>query len=403
MSVYTQVFGGTTIYPSDVSYLALSLTEDTVLEWPLESSTANQVVARIIDVTPTGAYAIYMPYADQTGVGQTVLFNNLGPDAIEVKDSAGATLISLLAGQQWQLYLIDNTTAAGVWRVFRYGAATAQAQASALAGYGLIATNSTLSQTSSVTLFNTDFSLGNTDRAASYVWNGALGTLTLPAAAAIGNGWFVSVRNSGTGNLVIDPAGSELINGDATLTMVPGDSAILSSDGLAWFTIGYGQDAVFAFDYTSIDLTSQSTPYTLVGAELNRITYRFVGTLTADTVIVVPPTTQQYWVDNQTSGSYTLGLAAPGQDPAALVAQGAREILYCDGSAVVNAVTGGIAVPLTVAEGGTGATTAGGALINLGGTSTGIAVFTSASAAAARAAINAVTPEEAQIFAVAMS
>jgi hypothetical protein len=32
-NTYTQIFGGTTIYPSDVSYLALSLTADTALDW----------------------------------------------------------------------------------------------------------------------------------------------------------------------------------------------------------------------------------------------------------------------------------------------------------------------------------------------------------------------------------
>ena len=76
-NTYTQVFGGTTIYPSDVSYLALPLTADTELEWPLESGTTLTPVARIIDVTPTGAYSIIMPPADQTGTGHTVLFNNL--------------------------------------------------------------------------------------------------------------------------------------------------------------------------------------------------------------------------------------------------------------------------------------------------------------------------------------
>ena len=80
MSVYTQVFGGSTIYPSDVSYLALALDANTTLQWPLEANVGNNLVARIIDVTPSGAYSITMPPANQTGVGQTVLFNNLGPE-----------------------------------------------------------------------------------------------------------------------------------------------------------------------------------------------------------------------------------------------------------------------------------------------------------------------------------
>jgi len=403
MSVYTQVFGGSTIYPSDVSYLALALTEDTALAWPLEANVGPDIVARIVDVTPSGAYSIFMPPADETGVGQTVLFNNLGPSTITIKDSTGGTLISIDQGQQWQLYLTDNTTAAGSWRTFRYGAATAQAQASALAGYGLVAQGSVLSQAYPTVTFNANYTAGAADRAALYVWEGGVGTLSLPAAAGVGNGFFISARNGGSGNLTIDPAGSEQINGASTLTLRPGDSAVLNSDGIGWFTVGFGQDAVFAFDYTSIDLTGQSSPYVLSGAELNRIAYKFIGTLLADMVIEVPGTTQQYWVDNSTTGSYTLGLATASQTPAVNVVQGSRGIFYCDGTEVVNADTAAIATPISIADGGTGATSAGGALINLGGTTTGIAVFTAANAAAARAAIDAVGTDDSYSFAVAIS
>ena len=53
------------------------------------------------------------------------------------------------------------------------------------------------------------------------------------------------------------------------------------------------------------------------------------------------------------------------------------------------ATSGGIVLGgvLNVSNGGTGATTAGNALINLGGTATGIGIFTAASQAAAQAAI----------------
>lgn len=403
MSVYTQVFGGTTIYPSNVSYLALSLTEDVALSWPLDANTSADVAARIIDVTPSGAYSIFMPAGDESGVGQTTLFNNLGPDTITIKDSTGGTLISIDQGQQWQIYLTDNTTAAGSWRVFRYGAATAQAQASALAGYGLVAQGSVLSQTYPTITFNADYTAGAPDRAALYVWEGGVGTLGLPASALVGNGFFLSVRNGGSGNLTVDPTGSELINGASTLVLRPGDSAVLNSDGIGWFTVGFGQDAVFAFDYTSIDLTSQTSPYVLSGAELNRIAYKFIGTLSDDMVIQVPSTTQQYWVDNATSGSYTLGLATASQTPATNVVQGARGIYYCNGSEVVNADTAAIATPIAIADGGTGATSAGGALINLGGTAVGIAVFTAANAAAARTAIGAISQDDSYSFSVAMS
>ena len=388
-STYTQVFGGTTLYPSDVSYLALALTADTELEWPLESGTTLRPVANIIDVTPTGAYSITMPPANQTASGQTVLFNNLGPSTITIKNNAGGTIASIAQGLQFQIYLSSNTTAAGTWRAYQMGASTAQAQASALAGYGLTATGSTLSTNTPVTVLNSNFTLGAADRGASFVWDGALGTLTLPAAASLTNGWYVNIRNSGTGDLTIDPTGAETINGGSTLTLAIEDSCTVITDGTEWYTVGFGQNATFAFDYTSIDLTGQTSPYTLSGSELNRIAYQFVGTLLANMEIVVPNTTQQYWVDNQTTGSFTLGVRTVTQVTPTNVIQGSRAILYSNGTDVVDAATAGLAVPLGVAQGGTGSITAGGALINLGGTTTGIGVFTAGTTAAARLAMAA--------------
>lgn len=390
MSVYTQVFGGSTIYPSDVSYLALALTADTALQWPLEANTGNNLVARIIDVTPSGAYSILMPPANQTGVGQTVLFNNLGPSTITVKDASGNTLVSIAQGLQWQLYLTDNSTYNGSWRTYQMGASTAQAQASTLAGFGLTATGATLSQSTPVTLFNNDYTAGIADRAKAFVWTGGLGTFTLPSASAVGDNWFVSVRNGGTGNLTIDPVGLETINDDTSLVLVPGDSVTIVTDGINWYTLGLGQSAVFAFDYTSINVAGLSGDYTLSGSELNRIAYQFTGALAGDIEIVVPKTTQQYWVyNNTTGGSYTLRVKTNTQAPGVLVARGARAILYCDGSMVVNAETGGIATPVAILDGGTGATSAGAALINLGGTATGIGLFTASTTAAARSALSA--------------
>jgi len=389
---FTQVFGGNTIYPSDVSYLALALTADTQLQWPLETATGNNLVARIIDVTPTDAYSIFMPDAMLTGVGQVTQFLNLGPDTITIKDNAGGTLLSIDAGLTFTLYLTDNTTVAGTWESFQAGASTAQAQASALAGYGLIAQGSVLSQSQPVTVFNTDFTLGTGNRAAAFVWEGGLGVLTLPTASSVGNNWFVAVRNGGEGNLTITAQGGDTINALSTLVLRPEDSATVITDGISFFTVGFGQQAVFAFDYTSINVAGESGDYTLSGAELNRIAYSFVGEIVGDVDVILPATTQQYWVSNDTTGgSYTLSIGTAGQTVPIDVPRDSRGIYYCNGTDVVKADTAGISLPIAIGDGGTGASSAGGALINLGGTTVGIDVFTAADATAARAAIGAGT------------
>jgi hypothetical protein len=390
---FTQTFGGTTIYPSDVSYLALALTANATLEWPLERGTGGNLVASIIDITPTGAFDIVLPSAMLTGVGQTVLFNNLGPNTVTVKGSAGATLLSLAAGEVWQIYLTDNTTAAGAWRTFKYGASTAQAQASALAGYGLVAIGSVLAQASTISSTSiTPQTLGAADRASTYLWTGGLGTFNLPSAIVVGNGWFFNVRNSGTGDLTLDPAGGELINGSVSIVLSPNDSAVIATDGTSWYTIGLGQQAIFAFDYTSISLAglgnpSTTTDYVLSGTELNRIAYTFTGTPLGNINIVVPFTVQQYWMSNATGGSFILSLSTLG-GTTAQIAQNARAIYYCTGSQIVKADTStGLPIPVGVAQGGTGAVNANDALTNLGGTVVGKAVFTAASESAGRTAI----------------
>ena len=385
---FTQVFGGNTIYPSDVSYLALTLDADTVLEWPQDSNSSN-VVARIIDITPSGPYTIVLSSALSVSVGTTILFNNLGPDTITVDKANGDAILSIAAGEQWQAYLTDNDSIGGSWRTFRYGAATAQAQAAALAGAGLTAVGSALAQNYPITtLSSTPYNVTTPDRAKMFVWTGGLGTLTLPTAVSAGNGWFVQVRNAGQGDLVIDPSGSEQINDGSTLLLQPGDSAEVVSNGTSWYTVGLGQQAVFAFDYTSIAVTGGT--YTLSGSELNRIAYKFTGTLASNATIVVPATVQQYWVNNATTGAFTLSLQASGSGTSTAVNQGETAILYCDGTDIIPATTSApFAGVLPVAQGGTGATTASSARTNLGATGIGAAVFTASTTAGARSAIAA--------------
>lgn len=114
----------------------------------------------------------------------------------------------------------------------------------------------------------------------------------------------------------------------------------------------------------------------------------FNGTLTGNRDIIVPASVQQYWVSNQTSGSFTLGVRTSSQaSPGITVSSGARAIFYCDGTNVVDADTSTVSFPISIAQGGTGSTTASGARTNLGATTVGDAVFTASSTTAAQIAL----------------
>ena len=387
MTTYTNTFGGTTIYPSDVSYRYVSLTIDQVLDWPLEAAPTTNVVASIMDINATASsLVITMPDATEAGTGQTVLFNNVGANTFSVKTSTGTLICAPQSGTTFQIYLTDNSTVSGTWRSFQYGASASATNAAALAGLGIKAIATTLNQSMPVSTFNSNYTTGSSDRAKVLVWNGGAGTLSLTSAPTVGADWFVNVRNSGTGDLIIDPNSSELINGGATLVLAPGDSCIVVTDGAQFWTIGFGQAAVYAFTVLSIDV-SGSGDYTLSIAELNRTAYIFTGTLTGNRDIIVPTTVQQYWVSNQTTGSFAFAIKTASQTPAITLVQGSRAIFYCDGTNVVDADTSTISLPVQIAQGGTSATTASGARTNLGATTVGDAVFTAASTAAAQIAL----------------
>lgn len=366
MTVFTQIFGGDNIAPSQVSYASVTLSVAvTQFSWPVETSAAVNLIAGIMDVSSnSNGYVLRLPPANEVSNGQTILFNNTGANSFIVQDNAGVQVLNATPGQTWQIYLTNNTTAAGAWSAFQYGAAVSAVNAASLAGTGIIALGSLLSQSMPTLSYSSNHTLTVPDRANTFIWTGGIGTFTLPLAspsAAINN-WFVQFKNAGTGVLTI--AASSLIDGSSTVTLQPLDSCIVVSDGATYYTLGLGQSAVFAFDYTVINVAGIGD-YILTGPELNRVAYEFTGVLTGPRNIIVPNTIQQYWVTNNTTGAYTLTVKTASTSGVA-VTQTASSILYCNGNQVVPAESGGISIPIPISLGGTGATTAAQAIINLG-------------------------------------
>lgn len=61
-------------------------------------------------------------------------------------------------------------------------------------------------------------------------------TLSLTAGATLGDGYYVWVRNTGSGTITIDPAGAETVDGAATVTLPAGHYCLLQCNGTSWKT-----------------------------------------------------------------------------------------------------------------------------------------------------------------------
>ena len=365
---FTDVFGGATLYPAGQTYLGLTFSVDEQLQWPIEQAIAGEnVVASIMDLNATAAgLNVDIPDATQVSNGVQSIFNNVGANSITVRDAAGGTIISIGPGEAWVTYLADNSTVAGTWRIFQLGASVSVANASALAGAGLKAIASTLNQRVAPTSTAvTPVTWTDANRAQLTIWTGGVGILNLPTPGTVGSDWFAMVRNGGSGDLTLTPPAG-LIDSAANLALAPGGSAIVVTDGTDFFTVGLGQSASGVFDFVEINVAG-SGDFILSGVQLNRISYRFIGALTGNRNIVVPNTVQQYWVDNSTTGAFSLFVKTAAQVTPVEVLQNARNITYCDGTDVLQAESSTISFPVSIVQGGTGAITAATALANLGG------------------------------------
>ena len=390
---FTEVFGGNNIAPAGPTYLSLDpMTADVTLEWPVEEAITDLVVASIIDVNATApGLSIHLPDATLASTGFVSLINNFGAQNVNIKDSGGGTIVAIVPGTVWQIYLIDNSTAAGSWRIFQFGASVSNAVASALAGSGLTAKGTQLVTNWVVTAQGGDYVIVDADRAKVEQYTGGVGQFTLPAPATVGLGWFVGIKNSGSGNLTVVPTAGQ-IDSAGSVVFAPGESGLAVTDGANFFILfhGGGTSSGSGFNYIIINAAGSGN-ITLAGAQLNQIGYRFTGVLTGNRTITVPNTAQEYWVDNETTGAFTFSvgtaaqLAGPG---GVIVPQGNQKILQCDGTNVLPGDSTSVSFPISIANGGTGATTAANARTNLGATTVGNNVFTAASVAAAQAALS---------------
>ena len=410
---YTDVFGGSTVQPSDVQFAAVTLSANITTAWPPYATGAIQVLARIMKVSATtGSLSISLPDATKTGSGQDVLFDNSGSNTFTVLDYAGNIVATVAAGQVKYFYLSDATTQAGTWRVTIFGVGASALDASALTGYGLKAIGSTINTAAVATVIGGDTTVISADRSKVFVWSGASGTLTLPTTTGSTSDFAIEVRNQGTGTLTIAPVGGVLIDASATITLSVQESCFVHMGATDWYTVGRGRNTAFNFTQLVKATTGDTTVLTLT--EASNVVQKYTGALVSNATITLPAVVQVYYVNNQTTGTYTLTFGCAGGGTSVAVTQLQAAILFCDGTNIINANTslaggissivfaaGSVTVPsVAIAESVTGLYASGSHEIGFTcngvyvgkWTSTGLAVVGAVTATSFTGTIGAVSP-----------
>lgn len=353
MSTYTDPFTGQTLSPSQVGYESLTLAADTFLQWPINGNNAN-VVASIIQVTASASnLKLYLPSALQVSTGQSVLIQNIGATSFTVTDISGNTIIAIASGVAQYIFLTNNSTNNGVWSTVTFGAGTSAANAAALAGAGLVAINTTLNQEYAESSIFSSAVLNDTYRAQFLVWASGVGTITLPSASTVGNGWFVMIRNGGTGIVTLTPSGTDTIDTNINQQLQLTESLVVVSNGLnGYSTFAYGRSNTFA--YTQLAKTVSTGTYTLTAVEYANVVQEYFGALTGNVVIVLPSTVQIYYLNNQTTGAYSLTFKTSAVGAATVTVPQLQTLtVVCDGTNVYNSssAAGGSITALTVGTG----------------------------------------------------
>lgn len=297
-----------------------------------------------------------MPDATQVSVGQDALIVNVGADTFTVAANGGSTITTVATGVAVYIYLRTNSTAAGTWRVTTLASTTTTANAASLAGAGLQASAGLLNQEHDIQVQSSNYTVVAGDRATVIEWTGGSGTLTLTAAATLGQGYFFLVTNQGTGTLTIDPNGAETIDAASSKAIAQTESCFVISDGVNWFTVGYGRSSTVSYTRL-VKSVAGSSNVTLTAAEAANIIQEYTGILTGNIAVIVPTSIGIYYVFNNTTGAFTLTVRTAAGTGIA-VTQATRTILYCDGTNVVSAVASaaGTVTSITAGTGLSGGT-----------------------------------------------
>ena len=343
MTTYLSPFTGAIVQPTDVSFAAVNFSAPVQLYWPAYVSAGQQVAARVMEFTATvTGLTVSLPDATQASLGQDILIRNTGSIAFTV-NSFGTTSGSytVAPGQSFYTYLTDNMTDAGTWALLQFGTGTSSADAATLAGNSTSAILGHLEAALAANEYVNPPTITETSRGSCLVWTGGVGTWTLPAVNTLGNGWFILVRNNGTGALTINTASvASTIDGLVNITLPLGDSCFIcvNRDPVKqdFFTVGRARPNSLTFTSATYDVDNISgNALSLISNTpiIQRYT-ALAGSRTQSLLVTLPAVTQVYYLLNDTNqNGYAIEFQVQGSSQAPFFLYNATQaIVLSDGT-----------------------------------------------------------------------
>lgn len=153
-------------------------------------------------------------------------------------------------------------------------------------------------------------------------------TLSLTAAATLGDGWAAFARNVDTGVITVDPNGAETIDGVSTLTLYPGESCLIMCDGSNFFTLRESR---------RMNVLAKTGAYTAVLADHGKTIDATSGTWTLS-LTAAATLGDGWWTALRNTGSGTITVDPDGAEQingaaTLALAQNETAIIVCTGSA----------------------------------------------------------------------
>lgn len=349
------VFGGNLVQPSQLEYTDyINVTANVDLAWPYTFADRKNVCAVQMDISVDEEDIVFkLPSALETGVGTSFFMNNIGSIPFDVNDNAGDDLTTIAPGFIVYFYLIDDSSAAGVWRQFVFGAGSSSANAAELAGYGLIAQVDGTPPAKLNTIYDiltetVDFSVDNTYMSSCVICTNQINA-SIPTGLTAG--FYLVISNQSEGVGIVHPVGCEINGSTDNVLLAPEQSILLITDGTNWVSVGFNQ--INPQPAAELNVILTGTTYTLPpSTQASYNIFYFTGAIVSPCTVTLTASPGGWYFHNQTS--QVVSLTAAGSVTVTLQPD-QRVYVY------FNQDTGNLytipEIPLPINQGGTGQAT----------------------------------------------